>query len=45
MRMDEELSGSTTFIQTLLESARTGYDRDLVARIRGGVGQINLEVV
>jgi hypothetical protein len=44
MRMDEEFSGSTTFIQTLLESARTGYDRNLV-RIRGGVGQINLEVV
>jgi hypothetical protein len=38
MRMDEEFSGSTTFIRTLLESARTGYDRDLVVRIRGGVG-------
>ena len=40
----EEFSSPTMFTQTLPESARTGYDRDLVARIRRGVGEATVRL-
>jgi hypothetical protein len=40
----EEFSSLTTFTQTLSELARTGYDRDLVARVRRGVGEATVRL-